>query len=145
MHGRQGVNMMLAQRGRMADHVRILAVLNIIFGAIGLFIALIILAIFGGIAGMIGVAAQQPDAQIAMPLLGIIGAAIFVFVLALSLPGIIAGIGLLKFQPWARILTIVLSALNLLNVPIGTALGVYGLWVLLHQDTERLFAAHRTV
>ena len=61
-------------------------------------------------------------------------------VVVLSLPGIIAGIGLLKLQPWARILAIVISALNLLNVPIGTALGVYGLWVLLQAETERLFA-----
>ena len=61
-------------------------------------------------------------------------------VVVLSLPGIIAGIGLLKLQPWARILAIVISALDLLNVPIGTALGVYGLWVLLQAETERLFA-----
>ena len=45
----------------------------------------------------------------------------------------------MQFTPWARILTIVLSALNLINIPFGTALGVYGLWVLLNKDTERLF------
>jgi hypothetical protein len=36
-------------------------------------------------------------------------------------------------------LTIILSALDLPGVPIGTALGVYGLWVLLKPETERLF------
>lgn len=127
----------------MADHVRILAVLHIVFGALGLLAALIVLAVFGGIAGLVGVSAHDPDAQIAVPILGLIGAGIFVLLLVLSLPGVIAGVGLLKFQPWARILTIVLSALQLLNVPIGTALGIYGLWVLLHQETERLFAAGR--
>lgn len=124
----------------MRDHVRILGMLHIVFGSLGLLGALIVLFIFGGIAGIVGLS-NEPDAHVAAPILGLIGGAICILVLVLSLPGLIAGIGLLKFQPWARILTIVLSAINLLNVPFGTALGVYGLWVLLQQETERLFAA----
>jgi hypothetical protein len=54
-------------------------------------------------------------------------------------PAIIAGIGLLSYQPWSRILTIVLSVLGLLNFPIGTVLGVYGLWVLFNSEAVRLF------
>ena len=127
----------------MTDHVRILAWLHIVFGSLGLLAALAILMLFGGIAGIVGFAAHEPDAQVAIPILGLIGAAIFFLLLVLSLPGVIAGVGLLNFRPWARILTIVLSALQLMNVPFGTALGIYGLWVLLQQDTERLFAAHR--
>jgi hypothetical protein len=76
----------------------------------------------------------------AMPILGITGAALGVFLLILSLPGIVAGIGLLKYRPWARIVTIVLSALNLMNFPIGTILGIYGLWVMLSDEGSRLFA-----
>jgi hypothetical protein len=63
-----------------------------------------------------------------------------VFLLAISLPGLITGIGLLKLQPWARIVGIVLSAINLINIPFGTALGIYGLWVLLNKETEQLFS-----
>jgi hypothetical protein len=59
-----------------------------------------------------------------------------------SLPCIIAGFGLLRYRQWARTLTIVLSAVNLMNVPLGTALGLYGLWVLLSPETEPLFAVH---
>jgi len=36
-------------------------------------------------------------------------------------------------------LTIVLSALDLLHVPFGTILGIYGLWVMLKPETEQLF------
>ena len=32
-----------------------------------------------------------------------------------------------------------LSAISLINIPLGTILGAYGLWVLLNKDTERLF------
>jgi len=125
----------------MRDHVRILAILNIVFGSMFLLGALIILLIFGGLAGVVGMAAHHdPEAAVAIPILGFIGVVIAVVLVVLSLPGIIAGIGLLKLQPWARILAIVISALDLLNVPIGTALGVYGLWVLLQAETERLFA-----
>ena len=66
-------------------------------------------------------------------------AMVYSVVLILSLPGLIAGIGLLKFRPWARILGIVISALDLMSVPIGTAIGIYGLWVLLSNETEALF------
>jgi len=57
----------------------------------------------------------------------------------LSFPKIIAGAGLLKRMEWARILTLVLSFLALLNIPLGTALGVYSLVVLLREDTIQLF------
>ena len=79
------------------------------------------------------------SAHVSIPILGGIAAFIFFFLLAISLPGVIAGIGLLQFRSWARILTIVLSVLDLIHVPFGTALGVYGLWVLLSQGSERLF------
>jgi hypothetical protein len=51
--------------------------------------------------------------------------------LAVSGVGIIAGWGLLERKPWARTLAILLGVISLLNVPFGTALGVYTLWVLL--------------
>lgn len=126
----------------MRDHVRILAILNIVMGAIGLLIGAGMLLMFGGIGMLAGVAnSGDPDAMLAFPILGALGGLIFTVLLIFSAPQIIGGIGLLKMQPWARILVIVLSALGLLNVPIGTALGIYGLWVLLNEETVRIFAA----
>ena len=122
----------------MEGHVRVLGVLHIVFGALGILGAIVVLGVFGGIAGIVG-ASGDADARTAVPILGIVAGAIAVFVLVLSLPGVIAGIGLLQYREWARVVTIVLSALDLLNVPFGTALGVYGLWVLLNQETVRLF------
>lgn len=125
----------------MESHVKTLGVLHIVLGSLGMVAALCLLLIFGGIAGLVGATDSTGDARIAVPILGGIGAFIFFVLLVLSLPGLIAGIGLLQFRPWARILTIVLSVLDLINVPFGTALGVYGLWVLLSQGSERLFRA----
>jgi len=50
--------------------------------------------------------------------------------------GIAAGWGLLERQPWARVLAIVMGCLNLVDMPFGTALGVYTLWVLLPAQSE---------
>ena len=79
------------------------------------------------------------DSATAIPVLGAIGAFVFLLLLVLSLPGLIGGFGLLQFKPWARILVIILSVFELLSVPFGTAIGIYGLWVLLNVQTERLF------
>ena len=122
----------------MDTHVKVLAVLYIVFGALGSLAGLSLMAVLS-VIGAAG-AASDPDAWIALPVLGLTGAALGAFMLMLSLPGIIAGVGLLKYRPWARILTIVLSALNLMNIPFGTILGVYGLWVMLSDAGSRLFA-----
>lgn len=123
----------------MDTHVKILGILHIVFGALGLLAGLFVMALFGGIAGLVGAFGNGGESIIAIPILGGIGALVLIACLVLSLPGLIAGIGLVKYRPWARVLTIILSVLNLFNFPFGTALGVYGLWVLLSTDTQRLF------
>lgn len=128
----------------MEQHVKILGVLNIVWGAMGALGGLVLLAIFGGVYGIAGVAiGHNPGAQIALPIIAIIGSVIALFLLILSVPSIIAGIGLLYFKPWARIFALVISVLHLFNIPIGTALGIYGLWVLLSQDGQHCFSSGR--
>jgi hypothetical protein len=127
----------------MEQHVKILGILNIVWGAFGALCGLIILMVFGGAYGIVGsVAFHKPEASVALPFIAIIGGVISVLLLVLSAPSIIAGIGLIFFRPWARILTIVVSILHLLNIPLGTALGIYGLWVLFSPRSEGLFATH---
>ncbi len=124
----------------MKQHVSILGVLYIAFSVFGMLIAILVLVVLGGAAGIASMVAQQePDAAVAAPILGIVAVAVFSLITLLSVPGIAVGIGLVKFKEWARILGLVLSALNLLNFPFGTILGGYGLWVLLNKETEPLF------
>ena len=130
----------------MDVHVKVLAAFHIAFGVIGLTAAFLILIIFGGAAGAASfAAAEQPEAWIAVPVLSIIGSVLILIALTLSIPGIIGGWGLFKGKHWAHILMIVLSALHLMNIPIGTILGIYGFWVLLSKDTELLFQARQQV
>ena len=123
----------------MQQHVKILAILHIVFGGLGLFAALVVLLVFGGIAGLVHLSDASSSGVLGGTIVGLIGAAITMFLLVISLPGLIAGIGLLTFQPWARILAIVLSVLELPAFPFHTALGIYGLWVLLSNEGTALF------
>jgi hypothetical protein len=122
----------------LEQHVKILAILNIVMGILGVIVAVCALALFGGIAMIVG-ADGDADAPMVMAMLGSIGVIAFAVVAVLSVPCIIAGYGLLHHRPWAPTMTIIVSAVNLMDVPFGTALGIYGLWVLLNKDTKPLF------
>jgi|SRR5579871_372092 len=123
----------------MAQHVKILGILHIIYAGLVILAGVGVLFVMGGIASIVGISDHSSEAAAAGPILGVIGAGIFFFLMLMSLPGLIGGFGLMRFQPWARILVIVLSAFELISVPFGTALGIYGLWVLLNGETERMF------
>jgi len=56
--------------------------------------------------------------------------------IATGIIGLIAGWGLYERRPWARILAIVLAFLSLFHPPLGTAIGIYTLWVLLPAASE---------
>ena len=132
-----------AQGVLVEQHVKILAILHIVLGSLGVLAALTIMVVFGGIAGLIHVT-NNSDVP-AAPIIGLIGGVLMIIILVLSFPGIIVGIGLLNFRSWARILAIVLSVLDLIHIPFGTALGIYGLWVLLSPQAEPLFRRGTTV
>lgn len=124
----------------MEQHIKILGILNIVFGGVGALGGIVILIVFAGAYGIVGaVSSYQSEAALALPIIGIIGGALAILLLILSAPAIIAGIGLLRFRPWAKILGIVVSALHIFNVPFGTALGIYGLWVLCSQQSQSCF------
>jgi hypothetical protein len=57
----------------------------------------------------------------------------------LSIPFFLAGWGLLKFKPWARIFGIVLGVLCLIHIPFGTLVGIYAIVILFRKETEALF------
>jgi ABC-type Fe3+ transport system permease subunit len=54
--------------------------------------------------------------------------------LVLAIGGILVGLGLRDRKPWARTIAIVLGVLSLFHPPVGTALGIYTLWVLMSDD-----------
>ena len=109
------------------QHITILGGIFIALSSLMLLAALIVFL------GLVGGGLLSGDAQ-AMAITSGLGVVIALFLLILSAPGIIGGIGLLKRKSWSRILVIVLAILNLLNVPLGTLIGIYALWVLTRPE-----------
>jgi hypothetical protein len=116
----------------MATHVQILAWLFIgsavLYGILGLAL-LIAPAILQNLP-----ITPPPDVpfdviQFVSSIAGLIGTAI----LLVAAGSAAAGIGLMQYQSWGRILALIMSAVMLIKIPFGTALGIYAFWVLLSQ------------
>jgi hypothetical protein len=103
-------------------------------------IAVIYLAIFGVVFSQVPERPGEPDAALIMTILVIAFVFAFVFAVLFSVPKVIAGYGLRRGAPWARVWTIIASAMSLLSFPFGTAIGVYGLIFLFGDEGKRYFA-----
>lgn len=124
--------MVTVEENRMKKHVNIAGILQIVFGSF---------LVLGGLAVAIafGFVDQFVDDPTAIKVLGIIGTPLVALLLLFGGGMIAGGIGLFYCKPWARILTLVLAAMGLLNIPIGTLKGVYIIWVLVQSETMSLF------
>lgn len=118
---------------KMKKHVTVVSALHIGFGILGLIGAL---AIFFALHFAKGFVENE---EIPSMVLGFLSISLPLLVGVISTLGLIGGIGLFSYQPWSRMLVIVVAALGCLNIPIGTLLGVYSIWVLLQDETIKLF------
>ena len=117
----------------MEKHVQLIGIFWIVLGSISFLGGFIIFGILLGISFFPDLGNEAPS------ILRIVGSSVGLFLWILSVPKIICGIGLLKRYEWARILTLIIAFLSLLNIPLGTALGIYSFIILLNNDTIKLF------
>lgn len=120
----------------MRSHLRLLGILQLTWGAIGLLlgVALLLLAV-----GALAIGLMETGDQVAA---GVTAFTFGVFAAALLLGGAAnawAGRALRRRQSVGRYAVLWLSVPNLFVLPFGTALGVYALWVLLHNDARSMF------
>jgi hypothetical protein len=88
------------------------------------------LILFGGSLHLV-VHRQEPFANLIPLAIYAAGATLLI----LGAGGICVGLGLKERQSWARVAAIILGVLALFHPPLGTALGVYTLWVLLADES----------
>jgi hypothetical protein len=117
-------------------HVQIVGWLNIVVNSIFLLLGICGFVFFVGLG--VFAAADSGDA-VALPILGLVGTVGLLFFAVLALPGLLAGYGLLKRKKWGQILGIVVGALSLFNIPVGTALGAYTLFILFQHSANDYF------
>jgi hypothetical protein len=118
----------------MEQHVKILGILFIVRGLFCIFGGFIISAIFT--SGLIMI--NEPRI---MTIILTIGYIITAFLFVVGVPTIIAGAGLMARKKWGRIMGIIMAIVGIFDVPLGTALGIYALWVLLKPETEQILTA----
>jgi hypothetical protein len=121
------------EESKMKKHVTVVGAIQIGFGILGLIGAVVVFFALNFARGMV------ENDEVGTMVLRFLSVSIPILLIFLSTLGLIGGIGLLAFKPWARYLVIVVAALGCLNIPIGTLKGVYFLWVLLQDDTVKLF------
>ena len=113
-------------------HITILSILFLVSGIISCFVAIGFLVGFPVLGSFIG----DP---IANSVLTYAGAGLGTLILVISIPSIIAGIGLIYHRPWARILGLIMCFVKLFSIPFGTILGIYGIWVLMNDESIEIF------
>lgn len=116
----------------MKDHVKILGILHIVIGALTVLMAVIMFAVLLG-AGIVS------GEEETLGILLVAGTFFVILMLLMGIPGIIGGLGLLHHRSWARILVLIVGIIKIIDFPLGTALGVYTLWVLLNEKTVKIF------
>jgi len=120
----------------MKQHVSLVGALHVGFGILGLLGALAVYLTFHFAYEFIQ---EEPLVE---NIISFVGNTLSLIILFISALGIIGGIGLFSYRPWSRILVMIVSAINCLNVPVGTAKGVYSIWVLMQPETIDMFDAN---
>ena len=125
----------------MEQHIKVLSVLFIILGILGIVVAVAFLFLGAGTAATILAEDDSNEARVGAAWAG--GCITFVAALfgIMSIPSIIAGWGLSQRKSWARILAIILAILSLPQFPVGTAIGVYALVILFNEESKRILTA----
>ncbi|HET7186459.1 MAG TPA: hypothetical protein VFI82_17390 [Terriglobales bacterium] len=131
--GKQVIGPVVAGSGRVARHTHLLGILWIAYSAISLIAGVVLMIVSHTIFGPFGLPHMRGAPPVFVgPMLSVIG----ILLLCKAGVGIAAGWGLMQRETWARVLTIVLGVISLFNIPFGTALGIYTLWVLVSPNAD---------
>jgi hypothetical protein len=128
------------ETGGMTRHVDLLAVLYQIWGALALVTGLAIVVL--GLGAMAVVRSAQHSAYEGGLLAGLTALTFFVFGTGALLWGgghLVTAKAVRRRRPWARLAALSLAVLNLFFLPFGTALAIYAFWVMLNNESRRLF------
>ena len=126
-----------ARSASITAHVNLLGILHVVWGWIGLLLGVSMLLLAGG-AVIIGVTAhgREIPAGVTAAAFALCAAAL----LAFGVGNAWAGRAIRQRLPAGRLAAMVLAVPNLFVLPFGTALGIYAMWVLLHDEARSLFA-----
>lgn len=117
----------------MEKHINIVAALQISLSIFNLLIAFLIFTVLKLVDGLV-------DDVNGATILSVITDILAVVFTVISIPGILTGMNLYKRKEWARVLTLVLSVIEILSFPFGTAIGIYSIWAMTQPETVAAFS-----
>ena len=138
--GKTVLGLIELRRSRVREHIRLVGILWIAYSALHVVVGIAAIIVANTIFGRYIHFQGGPPPEITVwlrPLISFVGW----LILAKAAAGFFAGWGLLQKEDWARTVALVVGFVALLNVPIGTALGIYTLWVLLPTQSDDEYKA----
>jgi hypothetical protein len=126
------------------SHVDFLGVLFVVWGLLTTIVGLSTLALGVGAVSLIASAGRGGGGQMAAGFTAAAFTTLGLIAIVWGIAHVAIGMLMKRRSHSARILALMLGAIDLLLLPYGTALGCYALWVLLHEEGKKLFQPHLT-
>jgi hypothetical protein len=120
----------------MESHKRVLAILYIVSGILNILLFIGLSFLFNFILGMAMHEVSEDERWVLEFVNGFVRFLPIIMIVLFGIPSVIAGVGLLNGHRWALVLALVVGCFKLLNFPLGTALGVYTIWVYLEDQKQ---------
>jgi hypothetical protein len=127
------------ENSKMKKHVKAVGIIQIVFSTLGLIAAITVFLVLSFAWRF-----NETD-ETGQMVIRFLSISIPLLIGFMSTVGLVSGIGVLLYKQWARYLLIVVSAIGCVNIPFGTAKGVYSIWVLIQNDTVKLFQQEKSL
>jgi len=124
---------------KLDGHKKVLGILYVISAVLTITVMLLLKAILSIVFSIALDKADPDDRMIIDMILSLVQFLPYLIVIFISIPTLIAGIGLLTRQRWAPLFALIMGCFKLFSFPIGTAIGVYAIWI--YSEDHKLNAS----
>ena len=125
----------------MIARIDFLGILFVVWGLLTALIGVSTLALGIAAVALLASANRGSGGEVAAGLTAAAFIALALIAIGWGAGHVIVGLPLRRRRPWTRLAAMTLGAVDLLLVPFGTALGIYAIWLLLEEESKKLFSA----
>ncbi len=125
------------------DHNKLLSIFFFIMGGLNVLAGIFVVLIYGGLGTMMLASARRDDEQAVGGVFLGLAVVVGLFILVFAGLFLFTGWKLRKEQAIGRTLGIIGSILCIMSFPLGTALGIYGLWFFFGDQGKAFYSDYR--
>jgi hypothetical protein len=128
----------------MEKHIKLTGILNLVYSVLafcaGIFLLFLSILLPHIVSYAVNAGFIDPDIipHIVVDTVPVFLALISVIILLFAVIGIFGGAALVGKKKWGRIPVLIVSFINLLHIPVGTALGIYSIWILFDEEAIKI-------